>query len=75
MEDTKGSMGWLRGNISMTYDAGSPGCEYLEVAEGGGHQADGGGQGIQGTQGKEDFLGQGNKGTTKSFNIHHQNIM
>lgn len=48
-----------------TYNAGSSGCKYLEVAKGSCHQADSGGQGVQGTQGEKDFLEQGNSNTTE----------
>lgn len=62
-------------HLARTYAAGSSGCKYLEVAKGGCHQADGGGQGIQGTQGEKDFLGQGNNETTEYCKARDQNAI
>lgn len=59
--------------LAWTYDAGSSGCEDLKVAKGGCHQADGGGQGIQGTQGEKDFLEPGNKDAPEYLKTEDQN--
>lgn len=60
-------------HLVWTYDAGSSGCKDLEVAKGSCHQADGGGQGIQGTQGEKDFLEPGNNDASEYLKTNDQN--
>ena len=60
-------------HLVWTYDAGSSGCKDLEVAKGGCHQADGGGQGIQGTKGEKDFLEPGNNDASEYLKTDDQN--
>lgn len=60
-------------HLVWTYDAGSSGCKDLEVAKGGCHQADSGGQGIQGTQGEKDFLEPGNNDASEYLKTDDQN--
>lgn len=72
MDGAKRPVGGLS---ARTYDAGSSGCKYLEVAKGGCHQAHRGGQGVQGTQGEKDFLEQRNRDATEYFKADDQNAI